>query len=88
MSFNVKSIIIVAIIVGLGALVVVITGSFLQNNNGFMGMSDAKPWFGLGCDEMLDFSASEQHQDITMDQHMEFHQYYFDHCSEIEDAIP
>jgi hypothetical protein len=57
----VKSIITVAIIVGLGALVVVIAGSFLQNNTGFMGMGDAKPWFGLSCGEMLDFSGSDNH---------------------------
>ena len=88
MSFNVKSIITIAIIVGLGALVVIIAGSFLQNNNGFMGMSDAKPWFGLGCDEMLDFSGSDKHHMMHDSMHMEFHQYYFDHCSEIEDAMP
>ncbi len=87
MSFNVKSIIIVAIIVGLGALVVIIAGNyFVQNQT--TEMDETKPWLGLNCDEMLDFSASVQHQNITMDQHMEFHQYYFDHCSEIEDAIP
>ncbi len=87
MSFNVKSIITVAIIVGLGALVVIMVGNyFVQNQT--TGMDETKPWLGLSCDEMLDFSASEQHQNITMDQHMEFHQYYFDHCSEIEDAMP
>jgi len=88
LSSNVKSIITVAIIVGLGALVVVIAGSFLQNNTGFMGMSDAKPWFGLDCDEMLDFSGSDNHHMMHDSMHMEFHQYYFDHCSEIEDAVP
>jgi len=53
-----------------------------------MGMSDAKPWFGLDCDEMLDFSGSDKHHMMHDSMHMEFHQYYFDHCSEIEDAIP
>ena len=82
-----KPIIIIAIAVGLGALVVIISGNyFVQNYT--TEMDETKPWLGMSCDEMLDFSASDQHRDITMDQHMEFHQYYFDHCSEIEDAIP
>jgi len=38
----------------------------------------------LNCDEMLDFSASDQHQDLTMDQHMKFHEYYINHCSDTE----
>jgi len=84
-----KSIIIIAIIVGLGALVVVTAGNyFLQNNTGFMGMNDAKPWFGLGCDEMLDFSGSDKHHMMHDSMHMEFHQYYFEHCSEIEGVEP
>ncbi len=83
-----KPIIAIAIAIGLGALVVIIAGNFLQNNNGFMGMIDAKPWFGLSCHEMLDFSGSDNHHMMHDSMHMEFHQYYFDHCSEIDDAVP
>ncbi len=87
MSFIVKPIIIIAIAVGLGAIVVIIGGNyFVQNQT--TEMDETKPWLGLSCDEMLDFSASDQHQDITMDQHMEFHQYYYDHCSETELGKP
>ncbi len=34
------------------------------------------PWDGLSCEEMLDFSASPEHQELTMEQHMEFHKDY------------
>ena len=87
MSFNVKPIIIIVIAVGLVTIVAILGGNYFVQNQ-ITEMDETKPWLGLSCDEMLDFSASDQHQDITMDQHMEFHQYYFDHCSEIEDAIP
>ncbi len=75
-----KPVIIIAIAVGLGAIVAII--------GGLMGMGDAEPWIGLDCDEMLDFTMSPEHQNITMDQHMEFHQYYFEHCSETELGKP
>ncbi len=73
---------------GLGALVAGIVGNYYVQNQttGLMDMS--KPWVGLDCDEMLDFSGSDKHQDLTMDQHMEFHQYYMDKCSKTEQAIP
>ncbi len=82
-----KPIVIIAIAVLLGGLVAVMAGNFSDQDQ-TSAMDETKPWLGMSCDEMLDFSASDQHQDITMDQHMEFHQYYFDHCSEIEDAVP
>ncbi len=82
-----KPIIIIAIAVSLVVIVVIIGGSyFIQNQT--TEMDETKPWLGLNCDEMLDFSASEQHQDITMEQHMEFHNYYYDHCSDTELAKP
>ena len=34
------------------------------------------PWDGLSCDEMFDFAMSPEHQDLTMEQHMEFHKDY------------
>jgi len=36
----------------------------------------SNPWDGLTCDEMIDFSATPEHQVLTMDQHMEFHKAY------------
>ena len=82
-----KSIMIIAIAIGLIAIVAIIGGNyFVQNQTA--EMYEIKPWLGLNCDKMLDFSASKQHQDMTMDQHMEFHQYYYDHCSETELGKP
>ena len=84
-----KSIIVIAIIVGIGALIAIIVGSYyIQNQTEFMGMSDAKPWFGLSCDEMIDFSGSNEHHSMHESMHMEFHQYYYDHCSETELGKP
>ena len=34
------------------------------------------PWVGFSCEEMFDFAMSPQHQDLTMEQHMEFHKDY------------
>ena len=33
-------------------------------------------WDGLSCEEMFDFAMSPEHQDLTMEQHMEFHKDY------------
>jgi len=33
-------------------------------------------WDGLSCEEMFDFAMSPEHQELTMDQHMEFHKDY------------
>ena len=85
-----KFIIIIAIVVGLVAIIAIIGGSYYVQNqtSGFMGMGDAKPWIGLGCDEMIDFSGSDEHHSMGNSMHMEFHQYYFDHCSETEFGKP
>ncbi len=79
-----KYIIIIAIVVGIGAIVAILSVDYYIQNQTL----GAKPWIGLSCDEMLDFSASEEHQDLAMDQHMEFHNYYYDRCSETELAKP
>ncbi len=90
MSLNVKSIIIIAIVVGFVAIIAIIGGSYnIQNQtSGFMVMSDTKPWIGLGCDEMIDFSGSDEHHSMGNSMRMEFHQYYFGHCSETEFGKP
>ncbi len=36
-------------------------------------------WDGLSCEEMFDFAMSPEHQELTMEQHMEFHKDY-DSC--------
>jgi hypothetical protein len=85
-----KPIIIIAVAVGLGAIIVIIGGNYSVQNQttGFMGMNDVKPWVGLGCDEMIDFSGSDEHHLMGNSMHMEFHSYYFDHCSETELGKP
>ena len=82
-----KPIIIIAIAVGL--VVAAIGGYSIQNQTmGFMGMNDVRPWVGLDCDEMIDFSGSDVHHSMHDSMHMEFHNYYFDHCSENEFGKP
>jgi hypothetical protein len=66
----------IVVAVSLGAIMAIIAGEYSNQ--------DETPWDGLNCDEMLDFSASDQHQDLTMDQHMKFHEYYINHCSDTE----
>ncbi len=66
----------IVVAVSLGAILAIIAGDYSNQ--------DETPWGGLNCDEMLDFSASDQHQDLTMDQHMEFHEYYVNNCSDME----
>ncbi len=34
------------------------------------------PWDELSCEEMFDYAMSSEHQELTMDQHMEFHKDY------------
>ena len=67
---------IIVVAVSLGAIAAIIGGDYSNQ--------DETPWDGLNCDKMLDFSASDQHQDLTMDQHMKFHEYYINHCSDTE----
>ncbi len=45
---------------------------------------DAKPWTGLDCNEMLDFSASEEHTALDIDMHIEFHTHFIENCSDME----
>jgi hypothetical protein len=36
----------------------------------------SSPWDGMNCDEMIDFSGTPEHQELTTDKHMEFHKAY------------
>ncbi len=56
-------------------------GESMDNSNE-MGMgNEVKPWFGKSCDEMLDFSGSEQHNLMQDSMHIEFHEHYLQQCS-------
>jgi len=33
-------------------------------------------WDGLSCEEMFDYAMSPEHQELTMEEHMEFHKDY------------
>ncbi len=56
------------------AILVISVGSII----GYFGYAvpQDNPWDGLSCDEMFDFAMSPEHQEITMEQHMEFHKDY------------
>jgi len=34
------------------------------------------PWHRLSCEEMFDFAMSPEHQELTMEEHREFHKDY------------
>jgi hypothetical protein len=55
---------------GIAILVVVglIIGYFVYDSQNF--------WDGMSCEEMFDFAMSPEHQELTMEQHMEFHKDY------------
>jgi len=61
------------------AIIVVSVGAII----GYFGYaaSQDNPWDGLSCKEMFDFAMSPEHQELTMEQHMEFHKDY-DPCIE------
>ncbi len=56
------------------AILVVVVGSIV----GYFGYAAPQdnPWDGLSCEEMFDFAMSPEHQDLTTEQHMEFHKDY------------
>ncbi len=56
------------------AIIVVSVGSII----GYFGYaaSQDNPWDVLSCDEMIDFTMSPEHQELTMEQHIEFHKDY------------
>ncbi len=85
-----KSILIIVTVVSLLTIIAIIGASYyIQNQTGgFMGMNNVKSWIGLDCDEMIDFSSSDEHRSMSKSMHMEFHQHYFDHCSATEFGKP
>jgi len=70
------------IIIGIiGVIVAIVVGLLVSLDN------DAKPWVGLDCDQMLDFSATSEHIVMDASMHMEFHQYYMDNCSDTGESM-
>ena len=45
---------------------------------GYFGYADLQnsPWSGFSCEEMFDYAMTPEHQELTMEQHMEFHKDY------------
>ena len=35
----------------------------------------------MTCSQMLDFSTTDEHEDFTIEEHMEFHNFYYDKCN-------
>jgi len=66
----------IVVAVSLGAILAIIAGDYSNQ--------DETPWGGLNCDEMLDFSASDEHSLMEDSMHMEFHEYYINNCSDTE----
>ncbi len=65
------------VVIAVGSIIVYFVYAAPQDN----------PWQGLSCEEMFDFAMSPEHQEITMEQHMEFHKDY-DPCIQKMDEIP
>ncbi len=55
-------------------------GEFLDMAHEIRMTDKANPWFGMNCDEMLDFSASDHHNQMRDSMHMEFHEHYLLQC--------
>ena len=68
------------------AILVVVVGSIIVNF--VYAAPQDKPWEGLSCEEMFDFAMSPEHQEITMEQHMEFHKDYDPCIQKMDENIP
>jgi len=55
-------------------------GEFLDIAHEIRMTDEANPWFGMNCDEMLDFSASDYHDIMQDSMHLEFHEHYLLQC--------
>ncbi len=56
-------------------------GGFIDKSNEMRMGDEANPWFGMNCDEMLNYSGSEQHNLMHDSMHIEFHEHYLQQCS-------
>jgi hypothetical protein len=55
-------------------------GEFLDMAHEIRMTDKENPWFGMNCDEMLDFSATDHHNKMHDSMHMEFHEHYLLQC--------
>jgi len=46
--------------------------------------TNLKPWVGLDCTEMLDFSETAEHGLMDEIMHIEFHEHYLNNCSDMK----
>ena len=74
-----KPIIIVAII---GVIIVIAAGLSISSENS--ASVDLKPWAGMDCNEMLDYSGTAEHNLMDDTMHIEFHQFYMDSCTDMK----
>ena len=56
----------------LGIVILVVVGLII----GYFVYASKNFWDGMSCEEMFDFAMSPEHQELTMEQHMEFHKDY------------
>ena len=56
----------------LGIAILVVVGLII----GYFVYASQNFWDGMSCEEMFDFAMSPEHQELTMEQHMEFHKDY------------
>ena len=70
-----KSLIIV-VIAFVGFVIGITAGLVISSET----MPVVEPWYGLDCNEMLDFSGAAEHDLMGDSMHMEFHQYFTDNC--------
>ena len=56
-------------------------GGFIDKSNEMRMGDETNPWFGMNCDEMLNYSGSEQHNLMHDSMHIEFHEHYLQQCS-------
>lgn len=55
-------------------------GEFLDMAHEIRMTDGTNPWFGMNCNEMLDFSASDHHNGMHDSMHLEFHEHYLLQC--------
>jgi len=55
-----------------GIAILVVVGLII----GYFVYDSQELWDGMSCEEMFDFAMSPEHQELTMEQHVEFHKDY------------
>jgi len=60
---------------------------YTEEEQDFLAPTSIDPWVGLSCMEMLDFSATEEHVALSVDEHLEFHTYYMGICADMSNDM-